>query len=184
MATTTLLHDDHIGPDVLDELVHRPATTLTTAQPDRRPGVYLIAYRGPLPLYHQLAATRYPVYAGKGDNLADRMNRHRANLAAVTDLHTDDLEARWLHTSAAQAGYYEALLHHMLRPLWNQPWLAGFGSRYPGAQRLGARTPAWSVLHPGRTVATGTAGVCHGHLCRQVAQHVHTNVPSYCIWPA
>ncbi len=116
------------------------------------PATYLFFYVGSLPLYAPLtadcAAGTWPIYIGSTRDLRDRMSRHRRTLLTAVDVTADDLVVAALpRPSLAHALFAEHLLLEILETiLWNQTWLAGFGSRPQGARRRGRLSP-WRTLH-------------------------------------
>lgn len=126
------------------------------------PGAYLVLYHGDMPCYAGLRRPRttvtasiiegggYPLYAGSAHDLADRERRHRRKLAASADFDLGDVSLIALRTRyAAAALYTEAILIDEFRPVWNQPWLSGFGSKAQGRVRTeGQRVSPWSRFHP------------------------------------
>ncbi len=131
---------------------------------ERGPGAYLMLYCGDLDMYARAARAGgptsllegggYPIYAGSAASLIERRQRHVRNLEGLIDLSEDDLRIVLVPTtSEAGAGYVEKLFIRAFEPVWNQPWLAGFGSKRQGRIReRGQRVSPWNVLHPGRYI--------------------------------
>ena len=130
----------------------------------RGPGAYLLLYCGPLDIYTSIAYRGeggsivrdggFPIYAGSAASLRERRQRHQRNLRGLRDVNEDDLRIVVAPTpSKAGAVYLEQLFIDAFRPVWNEPWLAGFGSKRQGRTReRGQRVSAWNLLHPGRYV--------------------------------
>lgn len=157
MATGDLaLFDDEADAlDLLDEALTAGHVPLTEAAV-RGPGAYLLFYVGALDLYGPLVAARWPIYVGCSEaDLGSRLGRHRRSLVAAEGLRAEDFRVIALECATdARAVFAERCLISTLGPvLWNQRWLAGFGSRNPSGpsmQRRGRRS-AWDTVHPGRT---------------------------------
>ncbi len=176
-VTTTDLWDElDIETSVLDEARHRPRHPLIagSAPHDRAPGIYLLFYVGSLRTYRQVSDGSYPVYIGAATNLAERITRHRRSTQPVRNLRSGrDLTVISVPLESHPAALYlEGLIHRRLQPCWNQPWLAGFGSRFQGNSRTRQIEPAWSVLHPGRRVARGPAASQPHELRSLLVQHL------------
>lgn len=155
MQTTTdhgILTDVSVATDVFDEAMWAPREPLCS---DWRavPAVYLHFYVGALPEYEALTtSTRrgtWPIYVGSTTDLRDRMGRYRKKLESTANLDTDDvLVAAIACASLAHARFAEQLLLDVLgTAVWNQPWLAGYGSQPQGANR-NCRPSPWRTLHP------------------------------------
>jgi hypothetical protein len=180
-ARTIHLWDElDIEVSVLDEARHRPRHPLTagSAPHDRAPGIYLLFYAGALRSYRQVSDGSYPVYVGAAADLAERIARHRRNTRPVRNLRGGrDLTVISVPLESHPAALYlEGLIDRRLRPCWNQPWLAGFGSRFQGTSRTGQLEPAWSVLHPGRRVASGPATAQPHEVRSLLVQHLRATV--------
>lgn len=161
---------------------------------DPSPGGYLLLYRGELDCYQRLArpggvddrrclieAGGYPIYAGSASALGQRARRHVLNVRACVDISSDDLMMVTLPTATpAGALYLEAMLIAAFRPVWNQAWLAGFGSQPQGsARRRHQRVPAWNVLHPGRCFDADAPrpDVTQATLAERVVEFLTATVP-------
>lgn len=133
------------------ELLRDAAPLPLTDRPDRSPGAYGVEIHGRHDLYRPPPQGQL-LYVGSGQDLRDRHGRHRISLESVDGLDPDRIRIRCLLTpSSATALLVERLLIARLRPVWNEPWLSGFGSRQQGRTRTaGQRRTAWDVLHPGR----------------------------------
>lgn len=122
-------------------------------------GVYLLRYVGTHPLYARFG--QRPIYVGRATGLRHRVRTHWRTLDQIHDLDPDDFSVVCISTDGrAVAALYEELLHIDLRPVWNQPAVAGFGNRDPGARRRQQRTSPFDRLHPGRQWARGPAQPC------------------------
>ena len=165
-----------------------PLEEVTTSSP----GTYLLLYTGNLAMYGRLRrpggsgdlraiseAGGAPVYVGSAKSLCERRGRHENNLRRCHDISTDDLLIITLPTpSEAGARYVEQLLMDTFRPVWNESFVSGFGSKPQGISRtLHQRPPKWSILHPGRHA---TAGVEYSErreaLRQRVDQHLEHTV--------
>jgi hypothetical protein len=142
----------HIVERVLDS----PLAPLSEASGlSSGPGLYVIVYDGQLPMYAPIRR-RWPIYIGSAASLRLRIVEHRRNLTGVADIAISDLVAGAVPVqSHALAQYAEALCISTFDPIWNDPRVAGFGSRYQGDSRAGQRQCPWSVLHPGRRSSRG-----------------------------
>lgn len=157
---------------------------------ERGPGAYLMLYCGDLDMYAPVArsadrtsiidAGGYPIYAGSASSLRERRQRHVLNLRGLRDLSEDDLRLVVIPTtSVAGALYVEELFIKAFQPVWNQPWLAGFGSKRQGRVReRGQRVSAWNVLHPGRYVdpAAPMPATTRAELSAKVVDHLERTV--------
>ena len=119
---------------------------------------------------------------GSAKELRERAGRYRTKLRECVDLHVDEmLVVAMPTTSHAGALYIEGLLIAAFAPVWNEPWLSGFGSKPQGATRTRhQRVSAWQTLHP----TTGIRAV-HGHRSDAVADldartrsHLKLTVPA------
>lgn len=180
LATHPTWDELDIEISVLDEARHRPRHQLAAggAPHDRAPGIYLIFYTGQLRSYRAVGHGDYPVYIGAAANLAERIARHRRSTEPVRNLRRGhDLSIISIPlTSHPAALYLEGLIGQRLRPCWNQPWLAGFGSRFQGNCRTQQIEPPWSILHPGRRVSNGPPRHRPPELRRMLAQHLRSTV--------
>ena len=164
---------------VIDVAMHERPTRITEmSTPTTDPGVYLVFYVGPLTTYQAVGDGRFPVYAGSAKSLSSRWRRHRKNCLPVRNL--DGGAALWLIAvplgSYAAALYAERLLIDRLRPLWNEPWLGGFGSRFPGETRRSQAPPPWLLMHPGRRMTEGRSSVSTKLLGRRMREHLAATV--------
>ncbi len=151
----SVLFDETFALDVFDEALWAPRRELA-ADWSPSAGLYLFFYLGTLSAYAPLTARdlrgAWPIYVGSTKNLRDRMRRHTRTLESTSNVGTGDLAVVALeYRSVAHARHAEqALLETLGTVLWNQTWLAGFGSRPQGARRHGATSP-WRLLHPTTT---------------------------------
>lgn len=149
-----VLDEDRFERDIVAALRGRSAETLQTAPLASGPGTYLILYSGRHPTLGPVAEPSFlPVYVGSALSLHARRGRHLLTIAA-TDLDAADfyvVALRTLRRAASLAA--EHALIDALEPLFNQSWMAGFGSRQPGATRRGVPSP-FDTLFPGRRWAT------------------------------
>lgn len=156
MGTRLTVIDPLALPYVLIELSRTTWQTLGTATATD-PGVYLIRYTGAHPVYGALGRTNVPLYVGSAEHLSYRLTTHAASIDAAEDLDVAAVRVATLATlTLTDARVVERLLHEAFRPPWNNPALAGFGSRRQGQRREAAQlaTP-WDSLHPGRVWAAG-----------------------------
>lgn len=170
--------DETAVRDELLDMVHRTTPEpLTTINPTGDPGTYLLVYAGALALYRPIAR-HWPIYVGSAISLSERMGRHRRNLADVEDLDIGDFAVVTIPTCSHHLGVYlEALATTEFRPVWNQPFLSGFGSRFQGRARAHQRRAAWSVLHPGRRCSSGTPLYSRVELAELARQHIALTAP-------
>lgn len=159
---------------------------------DPAPGTYVLLYRGALDLYSRLRrpchqddlrsmseAGGAPIYVGSASSLRERRRRHERNVRACIDVDSNDLLVVALPTrTLAGALYVERLLMDAFRPVWNQPFLSGFGSKPQGTTRTRhQRIPRWSVLHPGRHSVPQTANdEQRARLAQRVTEHLQATV--------
>ncbi|WP_373070671.1 Eco29kI family restriction endonuclease [Gemmatimonas sp.] len=175
----------------LDASLHTVAQPLSSPHP-KSPGAYLQLYRGFHPLYERIAvpkfgnvslaaASGWPIYAGSTLSLHERAGRHRKNLASVIDLEVDDFLTVLLPTETlAGALMIERLVIDQFRPVFNQPFLGGFGSGAQGGSRHDTqKTAPFSVLHSGRRACTGTPTVTPRELADRVESHLSDSVPAW-----
>ena len=169
---------------VLDELLSRPRIRLTEmgSAVGKDPGFYALFYRrqrnGPLPIelypYGLVDMATYPLYLGCAADLRCRIGEHRRNAEPVESLNggADLLVARVPVSQYADCVWAEQALVEMLLPLWNMPWLAGWGSRWQGRSRASQTPPPWSVLQPGRRVGCGVVQVSAAELAVRAEAHL------------
>jgi len=142
----------------IETALEAPASCL---QDERRrvPGAYLLLYRGTMSLYRRLRRPDesalgsitcdggYPIYVGSALDLAERARRHQRKAEAL--LEPGALLFVGLATASLAGGVYaERILIDQFRPVWNQPWLAGWGSKRQGRTRTASQKPSpWAALH-------------------------------------
>lgn len=191
--------------ELLDERRHleRAIEALLWTRPVRlrevsaaSPGAYALLYTGDAEMYERLrpATSRgrrheplvisggSPIYIGKSRGLQTRMAEHIRNLGLCTDLGADDFLVITLPTpSEGGAVFFESLLTAAYRPVWNEGWLTGFGSKPQGTSRTEHQSvPAWSVLHPGRRVLEERIhGPVRVGLRERVKQHLADGVNDF-----
>ena len=186
-----LLNEDRDRTVAMEALLLTPAVPLDELT-HRSPGAYVLLYRGDLPLYELARRPRgrtdlrsiseaggAPIYVGAATSLAERRGRHEKNLAPCSDIGDDDLLAVALPTSSVAGAFYiERLLMATFRPVWNEPFVSGFGSKPQGASRTRhQRVPRWSVLHPGRHRSVAATDAGHRRrLQQQVVDHLNRTV--------
>jgi hypothetical protein len=161
----------------LDLLLHRNREPLWGADPPKLAGVYLLFGLHVPPYRHPLVQVGcFPLYAGSAVQLQERLRRHRRNALGVPSLDSGRrLHVVWLELNGpGSALLVERLLIDLLKPLWNEPFLRGFGSRWQGRTRENQAPPPWAVLHPGRRVGTGPSPVSSGLLALQAAHHLES----------
>lgn len=91
---------------------------------------------------------------------------------------TSEFHLAFLATSSCHlATYLEGHACDLLKPVWNQPKLAGFGSRFQGAARANQRGATWSVFHPGRRCGNGSPLHSRKELREIIAEHLTTTAP-------
>lgn len=170
---------------VLDEAVNTPRQPLLdTNLPAGRAVVYFTFLSGGPAPYAQVADARWPVCVGSARDGRERVGRHRINCRSIPNLGRGELV--WIcaveTASEAAARYVEALCIARLRPIWNQPCMAGFGSKDQGSRRRTQAPPPFALVHPGRIVGTGDPTVSTGMLRRRIVEHLaKTAMP---LWPA
>jgi Eco29kI-like restriction endonuclease len=84
--------------------------------------------------------------------LCDRLAEHAESISLAENLNLEDFFCRYLAVDDIWIPLGENLLIEMFSPLWNR-LIDGFGNHDPGRGRYQGRTPAWNVLHPGRSWA-------------------------------
>jgi hypothetical protein len=176
------LDEGRLTGHTLEQLAEATATPLPEilTEPHATPGVYLLGYTGTHPMYRPVAASGQPVYIGSTTALHDRLARHSHSVAQVEDLETVDLTAKLIRCPSWHAAVHlEGLLTDALAPLWNQRWIAGFGSRAQGPGRVRhQRRSAWDTLHPGRRWATGTVSYDRSELASRVRSYLASDEPT------
>ena len=187
----SLFPERGIWADVLTTALHAEALPLGGPHPDRA-GAYLLLYRGSLPLYERVSmrgsdapclamATKWPVYSGSAQSLAERSRRHSKNLDDVRDLGVDDFLMIDLPCeSLAGALMAEAVNTSSFRPIFNERFVSGFGSRPQGESRLHTqRVAPFNVLHPGRRACEGATSATAADLTQRVRDHLEITVPQW-----
>ena len=148
---------------VLDVALNATAHALDVGAP-AAPGAYLLMYHGSIEAYRQLRAPwpaghctmsvdgGYPIYAGRAHDLAARAKRHYRKLGRTLGFGVADVSLiSMATTSPAAAVYAEAILIEEFQPVWNQRWLAGFGSQAQGKIRAAGQSASpWDRYHPAR----------------------------------
>ncbi len=148
--------DEIAEPRALIALLAAAPIALSATAAASVPGTYAVHYNGPHPLYRALRGRSRPIYVGSAENLKSRLTTHTATLDSCRNLDRADFTVRTVPAaSTIDAQVTEQLLQRSLRPPWNDPAVAGFGSRRQGQRRESAQlaTP-WDTLHPGRTWAS------------------------------
>ena len=160
--------------DALDVALHTKRQHLPTATADTSPAVYLTFYAGPLRTYRRIASGTWPVAIGAATDGHERLRRHRRSCRPVRNLAGG--AHLWVAVvpvaSPARALYLEQLLIDLLETVWNQRFMAGFGSRYQGSSRKGQVPPPFALVHPGRRVGSGEPTVTAGFLRRRIIDHL------------
>lgn len=138
-------------------------------------GVYSLYYFGDYLLYAPVAAQNkatsdQPIYIGKAVStgrrtgasreqemsIAGRVKEHAQSIKATSNLNIEDVRCRFIFLQGAEEDLIEVLESRLIkkyRPLWNSPYLAGFGNHDPGSGRYNQQRSAWDVIHPGRAWA-------------------------------
>ena len=174
---------------VLDEVLTRPLIRLDRSGGEpRSPGCYLLFIKAPAGAEGQIARNLYsplhrggfPVYVGCAVDLFTRLSDHRRRTSVVPSLHGGrDL---WVCSVGLNryedAHYAESLLISLLRPVWNEKWASGFGSKDQGPSRRTQAPTAWDLLHPGRQRGSGDTRMDVEELVNRTKAHVRsTQVP-------
>lgn len=158
------------------------------------PGAYVMLYCGDLDVYARLrrpggrddlrpiaAGGGAPLYVGSAKELRERAGRYRTKLRGCIDVHVEDMLVVAMPTAShAGALYVEGLLIAAFAPVWNEPWLSGFGSKPQGSIRTRhQRVSAWQTLHPAvndcGAPAADTSSAAH--LRTRAANHLNLTVP-------
>jgi len=136
-------------------VANSPLSPLTEKIHTIGPGAYLLFCRSDNPLYAGLVNVPWPIYVGRAVNPARRMSEHRFSISSVSGLSVDGFEVLVTATSGlASAGFLEERLMVLYHPVWNESWLAGFGSKHQGLARIANQQPTlWDRLHHGRSWA-------------------------------
>lgn len=174
MSVVALTWDtDEIDRRLTSLVTNAPLSPLTEKIHTIGPGAYLLFYRGDNPLYSGLTTVRWPIYVGRALNPPRRMSEHRCSISSVSGLAVDAFEVLVAATSApASAGFLEERLMALYRPVWNESWLAGFGSKHQGLARIANQQPTlWDRLHHGRSWAH-VAAASDPVLRRRVRAHL------------
>lgn len=180
-----LLDESRDAQGAVSAITGQPLTRLGESAPTS-PGFYVIAYDGEVEPYDSVRAIGatlgcggWPLYAGAARDLRERMASHANALRSHPELPADDFVFACVSTlSRAGAGYLEALVIAELRPVWNEKWVQGFGSKQQGSRRSGQQISLWDTLHPGRTVSA-TLERDAGDLREQVTAHLGVTVPAH-----
>lgn len=157
-------NDDEHYEDLMQSLLEAPRVPLLEARPEHGPAFYVLflasAARRLTALYDDLALGADPIYAGAADDGAERMGRHRTNLAGARGLPLRGLFVSVLPmTSEAEAYYRERLFQQRNRICYCQPRLAGLGSRRQGTVReQGQRPSRFDCITSQAVGATGHPG--------------------------
>jgi hypothetical protein len=135
----------------LAHLLDTSAVSLEDAKLHTGLGVYALSYRGVYRPMRHFVRRGSLVYVGKGI-VSSRCSSHSASLSEAHAMASEDFVCRVLpYASQVEAELAERLLIDALRPAWNAPAFAGFGSRPQGAGRECHQRPSnWDVLFPGR----------------------------------
>lgn len=180
-----LLDESRDTRGAVSAITGQPLTRLGESAPTS-PGFYVIAYDGEAEPYDSVRASGttldcggWPLYAGAARDLRERMASHANALRDHPELPADDFVFACVSTaSRAGAGYLEALVIAELRPVWNEKWVHGFGSKQQGSRRSGQQISLWDTLHPGRAVSA-TLERNAGDLREQVAAHLGVTVAAH-----
>lgn len=169
------LEMDNLGESIGRKMLASEPTPMPDMKPFQGVGVYAIYYTGDFPAYELLAERNRdgqfaaPIYVGKaipsggrkglslvsgkvGQNLYNRLNKHRQSLIAAENLDVADFHVRWLVVEPVWIPLGESLLIRRFQPVWNG-FVDGFGSNDPGKGRHAGERPRWDTLHPGRKYA-------------------------------
>ncbi|CAB4678547.1 unannotated protein [freshwater metagenome] len=183
-TSPSMIDELQFSVELLETVFFTAPEPLATADPPRRPGLYLLLYDGDLEIYSTIKR-RWPIYAGNAADLAERFGRHRSNLVDVTDLSVDDFTVVFTPLASHGLAHYAEWLatDTLFKPVWNQPSLAGFGSRFQGNSRTTQQRCPWSVLHPGRRCSTGTPKRSRTELLTIVDGHLAATAPAEGVEP-
>lgn len=133
-------------------------------------GVYGLYYLGNNKLYISLAKQanhNKPIYIGKAVStgrrtgiireqemsVSGRFRDHAQSINAADNLRIEDFLCRFIFIGAEEEGLIDALESGLIKkfqPIWNSPYLAGFGNHDPGSGRYNQQRSFWDTLHPGR----------------------------------
>lgn len=161
------------------EVLEQEAVALPPPTPFEGPGINLLYYTGPFPLYARLAKVnkkaggpKIPIYVGKAVRsgtrkgidfspstekaIFNRLSIHRKSIDLSDNLENGDFSCRYLVVEDAFISLAESILISVFRPLWNQV-VDGFGNNPTGGPRSRQAKSDWDVLHPGRMRGQGPA---------------------------
>lgn len=161
-------------------------------------GVYGLYYFGDYGLYAPIArqnrATQdKPIYIGKAavagrrmgirteqyTALAKRMRKHSQSIGATSNLQIEDFQYRFIllgNINEEDESFIDMLETKLIKkyqPLWNTPFLEGFGNHDPGSGRYNQQCSRWDTLHPGRVWANK---LLHNHKNRDI---IHEEVSCF-----
>lgn len=164
------LEKRRLAESIVRELLSSPVEKLPPEEPFLGAGIYVIYYRGKLPMYARLAeqnkeAPTVPIYVGKAISpgrrkggfsdvdptpvLFTRLGQHASSIRQATNLKIEDFACQYLVVDEFWIGLAESLLIDSFKPVWNVV-VDGFGNHDPGAGRHGGKRPNWDVIHAGR----------------------------------
>jgi Eco29kI restriction endonuclease len=166
----------------LAHLLDTAAISMGSLEIQAGAGTYAIAYTGDHPLLAPFRSNRSIIYVGKG-LLAERCASHALSLCEAQGLAVADFSVRAVpYTCHVEAELAERLLIDALRPVWNAPAFAGFGSRPQGAGRQAhQRASSWDTLFPGRSGRAQPTGEADA-VRRPHLQAAHLSYPAV-LWP-
>ena len=166
----------------LRDLRAQNAVSLSHIEMPRHPGVYAI-FLNPsfkFPIYQEAISNNAAVYFGSAKNLAKRMNDYRNRLSnRVASMPLDALLVAGLSMHCRfEAEAVESRFIESDKPVWNQTWMSGFGSKVQGKNRQKQKKQPWDELHPGRKgTAKGLPKHARHELADMVGDHLKECAP-------
>ena len=171
--------------EVIEHIEWTDPTPLAEIEASDGPGIYVMTlYRSRLKCYERLVDRGHVVYAGSsGTSLAIRMQRHATSVADIRNLDVADVGVIAVGLPSGSASLaVERLLQDAYRPLWNQRFLLGFGSRYQGSTRATQATPPFNVLHPGRRSGSGACRLTRHEIVDSAVAHLESTTAQVRRW--
>jgi hypothetical protein len=157
---------------------------ITDAVAPRRPGVYLLSLRASrLACYRRAVTTGCVVYCGSADSLADRLSDHRRTFRQVRNIRMSDIAVWFAELADAPAAIeMEARLIAGYRPVWNEKFCSGLGSKRQGPNRSGQARTAFDALHPGRSTGSKPPKRPRQEIARLVEAHLASTATQVRRW--